>query len=310
MKKGIQIDEIHVSQALDLFATDGFLIVNNKLLQIYGPNTAVFLSNLISKYKYFLNSEGGLLNGEWFYMKHKYMTEQMGLGLTSLRTCKELLKKDGIIETKMKGVPPVEFYKINLVTLINRVFAHSLENLTNKGKESLQLKVRKPNDLPLENLTNNISNIKHNKIKSNNIKSNTTVAADKKITNSLFDDFWKLYPRHVDLGKAKKKWQELCNKAPKDKPTWREIKRAIILQKKSERWQEKQFIPHPTTWLNNMRWLDDPAEMQVWDKKEEKPNTPGFTLGKISNEDEEMDEYTEYTIKGQEIIMNPNYKGQ
>ena len=29
--------------------------------------------------------------------------------------------------------------------------------------------------------------------------------------------------------------------------------------------EQTEFIPHPTTWLNQQRWLDDPAEMKSYD---------------------------------------------
>lgn len=97
-----------------------------------------------------------------------------------------------------------------------------------------------------------------------------------KITPSQFDQFWKDYPRHVDKGKAKTAWNKLCAKKGDDRPAWQTISEAIASQKLSERWSEPQFIPHPTTWLNQARWLDDPAEMRSWNnngngkRKEEK----------------------------------------
>jgi hypothetical protein len=86
---------------------------------------------------------------------------------------------------------------------------------------------------------------------------------ERLITPSMFEKFWKLYPKKVDKGRAKTKWEKLCSK--KDRPTWKEIKKAILAQRKSERWQRTEFIPHPTTWLNQQRWLDDPAEMKSYD---------------------------------------------
>jgi hypothetical protein len=91
---------------------------------------------------------------------------------------------------------------------------------------------------------------------------------DKKIILSQFEDFWKLYPRHVDKGKAKTLWEYICRWNNHEKPTWREIKTAVINQKKSERWQDTKFIPLPTTWLNQQRWLDDPNEMKIFPDKQ------------------------------------------
>ena len=92
----------------------------------------------------------------------------------------------------------------------------------------------------------------------------TKWADDQKITPSMFDEFWAMYPRKVDKGKAKTKWNQICNKRTTDesRPTWGTIKRAIEDQLQSERWQNPRFIPHPTTWLNQQRWLDDPEEMK------------------------------------------------
>ncbi len=87
---------------------------------------------------------------------------------------------------------------------------------------------------------------------------------EKHITPSMFEKFWKIYPKKVDKGKAKTKWEGICKKNTKERPTWKEIKAAILRQKKTERWQEKEFIPHPTTWLNQQRWLDDPEEMKSY----------------------------------------------
>ena len=83
----------------------------------------------------------------------------------------------------------------------------------------------------------------------------------RKITPKQFESFWEIYPLKKDKGKAMTKWNSVCSKSnKKDIPNFRQIKKAILLQSKSKRWREG-FIPHPTTWINQSRWLDDPAEM-------------------------------------------------
>ena len=42
----------------------------------------------------------------------------------------------------------------------------------------------------------------------------------------------------------------------------------MLCQKRSDRWQDKKYIPAPTPWLNQRRWLDDPGEMKSYSKKE------------------------------------------
>lgn len=120
-------------------------------------------------------------------------------------------------------------------------------------------------------LSNNTINALSNK------KRNTTTSSDEakilKITPDLFDEFWALYPKKSDKGKARDTWIKLCCTKNKDKlvPTWIEVRRAIKLQIRSDRWK-KGYIPLATTWLNQSRWIDDPAEMKSFDYNK-KPDT-------------------------------------
>jgi hypothetical protein len=91
------------------------------------------------------------------------------------------------------------------------------------------------------------------------------------IIPSLFQKFWELYPRKANKGKALTSWNKLCTKPPKERPGWLEIKKALYYQKKSEQWGNPQFIPNPSTWLNQNRWLDDPAQMKLYHREENKP---------------------------------------
>jgi hypothetical protein len=89
---------------------------------------------------------------------------------------------------------------------------------------------------------------------------------DKKelITPKLFERFWNIYPKKVDKGKALKSWNDICTQKSKQsiRPEWSTVLRAIRSQIKTERWQNPQYIPHASTWLNQTRWIDDPNEMK------------------------------------------------
>lgn len=115
--------------------------------------------------------------------------------------------------------------------------------------------------------------------KNNNNKEDLPAAAviqDKYITPGMFEKFWKLYPKKVDKGKALTKWEKLC-RTPSGKPKWVTIKKAIFAQIQSERWQDPKFIPYPTTWLNQQRWLDDPEEMKELTRRTEQKNRTRFS---------------------------------
>ena len=68
-----------------------------------------------------------------------------------------------------------------------------------------------------------------------------------------FELFWKNYPRKVGKGAAERAWEKV---SPNIYPA---ILKAIELQKRSEQWLRDggQYIPHPSTWLNEKRWLDE-----------------------------------------------------
>jgi len=107
----------------------------------------------------------------------------------------------------------------------------------------------------------------YNNTKEKNILPPEEEVSTKYITPNLFNLFWKLYPRKVDKGKVSTIWNNLCKKGNK-RPLWLDIRKAIHLQKKSERWQNPIFIPLPATWLNQSRWIDDPEEMKNFTVKE------------------------------------------
>jgi predicted transcriptional regulator with HTH domain len=110
-----------------------------------------------------------------------------------------------------------------------------------------------------------------------NTKTNTgsmdvVVSQNEKISLAMFDKFWQLYPKPVYRGKALTEWKRLCQKS--DRPTWREIRLAITRQKKTELWSSNhgRFIKHPSNWLSNNGWLDDPKDMIVIHRPD--PNMP------------------------------------
>jgi len=70
-----------------------------------------------------------------------------------------------------------------------------------------------------------------------------------------FDVFWKAYPRRTARGAALKAWLKL----KPDADLQQKILTAIEAQKKTDQWSKDggRFIPHPATWLNHTRWLDE-----------------------------------------------------
>ena len=75
-------------------------------------------------------------------------------------------------------------------------------------------------------------------------------AADRR-----FERFWAVYPRKVGKGAAKRSFLKY---KPDDALTEKMIG-AVEAQKQTEQWKRDggQYIPHPATWLNQMRWEDE-----------------------------------------------------
>lgn len=73
-----------------------------------------------------------------------------------------------------------------------------------------------------------------------------------------FEVFWTAYPRKVGKGAARKRFDTAIKKT-----TLEVMLSAIEAQKKSDQWTKDggQFIPHPSTWLNQERWSDGGTEV-------------------------------------------------
>lgn len=80
-------------------------------------------------------------------------------------------------------------------------------------------------------------------------------APEAKPDDCHFDAFWQSYPRKVAKDGARKAWAKIRP----DEPTVAAIFSALEWQRESEGWRKNggQFVPHPSTWLNNRRWEDE-----------------------------------------------------
>jgi len=72
-----------------------------------------------------------------------------------------------------------------------------------------------------------------------------------------FAEFWNLYPRKIGKPKAHASWKA-ATKLSESKQ--QEVLDGLKKHLPSLNGKEQQFIPHPTTWLNQHRWAD-PVEI-------------------------------------------------
>lgn len=91
-----------------------------------------------------------------------------------------------------------------------------------------------------------------------------------------FETFWKAYPRKVAKAKAKESFARINP----DAEQLQLMLTALEKQKRSQQWTKDngQFIPHPTTWLNQKRWEDEGIQVEneppdpVYDPHANDPN--------------------------------------
>ncbi len=75
---------------------------------------------------------------------------------------------------------------------------------------------------------------------------------------SLFDRFWRAYPKKKGKQDARKAWDKLSP----DMDLCRVMAAALERQKRSRDWlrEDGRYIPYPATWLRGRRWEDEPDE--------------------------------------------------
>lgn len=96
--------------------------------------------------------------------------------------------------------------------------------------------------------------------------------ATKPNSETMFEQFWAVWPKRVDKGGARRAWVKALKKA--DAET---IIGAAAQYAASPFRPEMQFVPMPATWLNGERWLDDaPAAAQVVTKAQKNLSTVAY----------------------------------
>lgn len=75
------------------------------------------------------------------------------------------------------------------------------------------------------------------------------------LVKQRFDEFWGEYPKKTGKGAAEKAWMKIHP----DKKLFEKIMSALRAIKRSDQWRREngQYIPNPSTWLNQKRWEDE-----------------------------------------------------
>ena len=84
-----------------------------------------------------------------------------------------------------------------------------------------------------------------------------------KEVESMFNVFWNSYPRKDNKSKAKESFSKVFLEEGIRQDIFEKILNKLEIYKKTKQWQNKQYIPMATTWLNQKRYEDEIGEVEV-----------------------------------------------
>ena len=121
------------------------------------------------------------------------------------------------------------------------------------------------------NNINNINNINtDNKPNINKENCNNSIITNKESlpqvlsdVEVLFNEFWKAYPRKDNKKTAFTRFKKIKNL----KNEFPNIMNTLELFKQSKQWQDLQYVPMASTWLNQERWKDETLPQQDQNNK-------------------------------------------
>jgi hypothetical protein len=112
-----------------------------------------------------------------------------------------------------------------------------------------------PNAIQMESKWNHNHNQNHNHTHKQIIRARINNNNNTHRPSPEFVSFWSVYPRKTGKGAAEKAWAKAVHV---DDPET--ILKALRDYKFPD---DPQFIPLPSTWLNQKRWLDEPVGAKV-----------------------------------------------
>ena len=122
-------------------SSTAFLVLNKDLARQIGLKEAVLLADLISKEEYFIAN--GMTDG-WFFNTEANIEKDTTLTAYQQRKALKSLKKAGIIETKRKGVPAKQYFKINeelVVKFLNNLSSTKCTTINKNKKITITNKI-------------------------------------------------------------------------------------------------------------------------------------------------------------------------
>jgi len=180
---------------------------------------------------------------------------------------------DAIVGCQSIHLMPGDFiFGLNVASKETHLSIRSIRTLLNFLQTTQNLTIKTTNKFSIISITNwdtyqiqETQNDKQNdKPLTNNRQTTDNIQEYKNIRKeytSEFLSFYQAYPKHVAKDAAWKAWQKLNGACP----PIADLISKIEEMKQTDDWKKEngKFIPHPATWLNGKRWLDEGVKLEV-----------------------------------------------
>ncbi|HUX61297.1 MAG TPA: hypothetical protein VMV32_08285 [Ignavibacteriaceae bacterium] len=187
------------------------------------------------------------------YVKLLCAQHQHG-GIIEKTAFNSLVKENSIVRTKFIESEEGFFNKRLMIEMEKRSIKST--NLSANAKlrwEKEKQKEYKSNAIALDmNMPTVDRDINDNKDKNPSKKAHEEIKKEKEL-EIKFELFWATYPRHVSKVNAVKSFRKINP----DQDLFNKIISALKRQIEFGMYTDKNFTPHPATWLNQERWNDE-----------------------------------------------------
>lgn len=140
---------------IGLLNNDGYVIVNKRLIKMFGFEAALLVGELCAEYKWYkrnnqLNNEGG------FYSIQENIEDNTGLNGYAQRKAIKTLQDANILTVKKQGLPAKNYFYINEEKLIEIFSTDSSSNSESlSGSNFKPLEIQNLNDINNNKMNNN-----------------------------------------------------------------------------------------------------------------------------------------------------------
>lgn len=242
-----------------MYATPDFLYCPFEVLKTPGLTDGERLLLIVI---HTLSSEKG-----YCWAKVQTLAQLTGTNPRQVQRRKSVLEKASLIRVERKAGQVDRIFPVPLVTESDTHdrMCHPCQNVSplteSDGGGVSECVTPPPTKSVTQPMTECVTYTTKTNIKTN-IKTNGDQASNQEHQKrhqqqeEQFTRFWAAYPKKVGKQAARKAWDKL----KPDEALIAQMLKALEWQRGTQSWQKDngQYIPHPSTWLNNRRWEDEP----------------------------------------------------